>query len=78
METFFCVLYLVTLLGLLWYFKSIRRKDSNRAANKIMLLYKGIELNESQLEIRKAALMNYDLLRYNLQESLVVQREISI
>ncbi len=45
---------------------------------KIKFLKKQIHIHKSQIQKREKGLQNYDFLKYNLKESLLVQPEINL
>lgn len=69
---------LSSIIGLaVWFFNE--RKTMNFVHSKtISALESAIFNNGTQIDFRKNNLNNYDLLRYNLQEALVVQPQIEI
>ncbi len=69
---------LSSIIGLaVWFFNE--RKTINFVHNEtILALERAMSNSCTQIEFRKNNLNNYDLLRYNLQEALVVQPQIEI
>ncbi|WP_028376487.1 hypothetical protein [Leeuwenhoekiella sp. MAR_2009_132] len=76
MKVVFYIIYVMALALVLLYFQFSKQKKTAVYCSKIKLLNARLELNKSQREIRKEGLMNYDFLRYNLKESLILQNEI--
>lgn len=76
MKVVFCIIYVMALALVLLYFKFSKQKIAALNCSRIKLLNARLELNKSQREIRKEGLTNYDFLRYNLKESLILQNEI--
>ena len=77
-QTVVILLFLAILVGIVvWYFTG--KNELVRIHNQnILNLENAIFNNRRQLNFRNTSLNRYDFLKYNLDEALVVQREIWI
>jgi hypothetical protein len=61
---------------LIFYFSNDKLKSGHN--KNILDLLEAISINENQIEKRRNNLDRYDLLKHNIEESLITQEEISI
>ncbi len=78
LQLIFTMVLFFSILGmLLWaYFEN--RKLSNNHRENVNSLEKAIAINYGQIDFRKLQLDNYQFMKYNLRESLVVQPKIKL
>lgn len=72
------LLFLSMLFGLVIRFRLKEKQLEQQHMEYILVLENAISLNQGQMGTRKKWLDRYDFLKYNLDESLVVQPEIKI
>ena len=72
------LLFLSMLFGLVIRFRLKEKQLEQQHMEHILVLENAISLNQGQMGIRNKGLGRYDFLKYNLDESLVVQEDISI
>jgi hypothetical protein len=75
---FLILIYSLASLILVLGFNFRNRKLRNDHAKSLNDLWKNILQNKSQMNKRGNQLDRYDLLKYNIEESLVIQEEISL
>lgn len=69
---------LISIIGIVIRFYKVRNVLSKVHMHTISQLESAIYINNKQINFRNLNLNNYDFERYNLEESLQVQREILI
>lgn len=76
LQLIFTMVLFFSILGmLLWtYFEN--RKLSNNHNENINSLEKEISFNNFQMNLRNISLKRYDFLRFNIDEALIIQKEI--
>jgi len=75
----FIVLVIVCLAGgFFLYFQNKNQKSVKAHLQQLNLLEQHIYTNKNQISIRNKGLQQYNFLKYNLNEALIVQKEISI
>ncbi len=62
--------------GLVYWFLNKKRIMDLLHSENISVLERAMTLHRSQIDFRKYNLNNYDFLKYNLQDTLVVQPKI--
>ena len=72
------LLFLSMLFGLVIRFRLKEKQLEQQHLEHILVLENAISLNKGQMRTRNKGLGCYDFLKYNLDESLVVQPEIKI
>ncbi len=75
---FIIVFFGLFLLSLRFYFYSENRKLKRQHFQQELDLTKQISLCKEQIFRREGGLHNYDFLKYNLSEALIIQSEIKI
>ncbi len=72
------ILLLLLIIGIvLWFYKNNKTIEQLHAQT-ISELERNIFTNRSQINFRNTHLNKYNFLNYNLQEALVIQREIKL
>lgn len=66
--------FICIVLALVFYLNN--RKQLRTNLTDVSTLERDIKLHRRQLELRAKGLDNYDFLKYNLNEALIVQMEI--
>ena len=75
---FITVLFGLFLLSIRFYFYSKNQKLKRQHFQKELDLIKQISLCKEQIFKREGGMHNYDFLKYNLSEALIIQSEIKI
>ena len=75
---FIIIFFGLILLSLRFYFYSENRKLKRLHFQNELDLIRQISLCKEQIFRREGALHNYDFLKYNLSEALIIQSEIKI
>ncbi len=67
---------LISISGIvIWFLKRNREMNLHHNEN-VSVLRRGISQNRNQIDFRKYHLSNYDFLKYNLQDALIIQPKI--
>ncbi len=78
LQTIIILILLVSIIGsVIWFFNAKRTMNLSHNEN-ISSLEGAIANNRDQIDFRKYHLNKYDLLKFNLQEALVVQPGIEL
>ncbi len=72
------LLLLFSIIGLIVWFLKERRSIIHTHNQNLLALEDAISSNSCQINFRNKSLKNYDFLKFNLSEALIVQKEIQL
>jgi len=78
MYTFLIFILVCVICGLILYFYSENKKLKQKHFHDIHALQQSISLHKTQISFREKGLEQYRFLKYNLEESLVLQPKIKL
>ncbi len=72
------ILFISFFIGVFLCFFKQNKELKNSYLHREIILRKAISIHKSQIKYREKGLMNYNFLKFNLEESLRVQPEIKL
>ena len=78
--TFICILIATLSVSFIFFyvFRNSNKKDAEMHQDNLTMYKKQLQVHTKQIKKRMTFLNQYDLLKYNVSESLIVQHQIEL